>query len=127
MNCEICDAEIEVIVKRFEQEPFLDGRKYENICMLCTSIAQSYYGEGSRYGTITGLLSGPKSLETYGFAPEEIDRSYKAVEKVSAGKLVTKVRSPLILSTLVLPPQRWLNLGSVTLIHEPDSDVLTPV
>jgi hypothetical protein len=127
MYCEICDAEIEVIVKRFENEPFLDGRKHEHICMLCVSVAQSYYGPDPQYGTITGLISGSEGLESYGFNPDEVAKSLQAVRKHSAGKIVTKARAPVILSVLILPTQRWLNLGSVKLIQEPDSEILTSV
>lgn len=127
MYCEICDAEIEVIVKRFEREPFLDGRKHKDICMLCVSVAQSYYGPDPQYGTITGLLAGSKGLESYGFTPQEVETSLKAVKKHCSGKIVTKSRAPIILSTLVLPAQSWLNLGCIILTQEPDSEVLTPV
>ena len=127
MYCEICDAEIEVIVNRFENEPFLDGRKHKNICMLCVSVAQSYYGPEPQYGTITGLLSGSKGLEGYGFTPQEVETSLKAIKKRCSGKIVTKSRAPIILSTLILPTQSWLNLGCITLVQEQDTEVLIPV
>ena len=127
MYCEICDAKIEVIVKRFEREPFLSGRKHKSICMLCASVSQLYYGPDQQYGTITGLLVGPKGLESYGFTPQEVETSLKAVKKHCSGKIVTKSHTPMILSTLALPVQSWLNIGCIILTQEPDSEVLTPV
>ena len=123
MYCEICDAEITVIIGRYRTEPFLDGKKHENICMCCVSFAQLYFSN-TTYGILTGLLADPEGIKDYGFNDVEIARSEAALKRLTHDTIVSKVREPIILNTIILPPIAFLDLGVRHLDLSSDSDVL---
>lgn len=92
--------------------------------MLCASFAQLYYSDAP-YGILTGLMAGDQGIVDFGFSPSEVAESRRCIEKLARGKLVSKVRKPIILDVLVLPPVSFLDLGPKHLTISPDSDVLT--
>jgi len=109
---------------RYQHEPYLDGKNHQFICMLCSSLAQSYYGDKATYGIITGLIADPSYMQDFGFNQKEIAHSLSCIQKSVRGSFVDKIREPIILSTLVLPPVYILDIGERHFIVNPDSDVL---
>lgn len=125
MNCEICGTDITVSVKRYQTELFLDGKRYSDICMCCASFAQLYF-KNTTYGILTGLMTGSGNIKELGFNDAEIRTSEIAMQQMAHENFVSKIHKPLILTTLVLPPISFLDLGVryLDLNQDPDSDVL---
>lgn len=40
--CQICGQEVEVCVSGYRDHPFIDGRKYEEICFVCSEVPKMY-------------------------------------------------------------------------------------
>ena len=91
--------------------------------MLCASFAQLYFSD-TTFGILTGLVADNQGIVDFGWSPEEVKRARALIEKSTRGRIVSKVREPIIFSVLVLPPVSFLDIGPKHLTQSPDSDVL---
>jgi hypothetical protein len=88
MICEICKQPITCSFSMFKEAPYIDGKKYDNICFLCASLPSTY-----EYDELTNALNvyqnysphylnDAEYLQKEGWSKQEIDVSIRAVNKI---------------------------------------------
>ena len=60
--CQICNQEAEVCVSGYRDIPFIDGRKYQEICFICSEVPKMYEDNGE--GLVEFATFDPKRLHT---------------------------------------------------------------
>jgi len=85
--CPICKTPIEVIVRCFSEEPFIDGRTYPEICFTCANVPKTWEydkdGEIVMFGgRRADKLSTPEDMMSDGWTREEAECSIKAVKRL---------------------------------------------
>ena len=81
--CPICKTPIEVIVRCFSEEPFIDGRTYPEICFTCANVPKTWEydkdGEIVMFGgRRADKLSTPEDMMSDGWTREEAECSIKS-------------------------------------------------
>ncbi len=82
--CQVCGQEAEVCVSGYQTHPFIDGRRYQEICFICSEVPKmyEYNGELVVYDTFD-----PKRLHTAdelaedGFDKKLAQKSIRAVKQ----------------------------------------------
>lgn len=87
MICQICRQPIEVIVKCYAKEPFIDGRNYDEICFTCATIPITWKYDNNNniiwYGSIDpSRLASVKYMMSEGWTEEEARTSIRAIKKL---------------------------------------------
>ena len=86
--CQICKRPIEVIVRFFSQDPFIDGRTYDEICFTCASVPKQseYIKETDEWIIFDGLradkLCTPEDMMEDGWEREEAVHAIKCVKRL---------------------------------------------
>lgn len=93
--CQICGCEPEAYVSAYRERPFVDGRKYKEICWCCANVPKTWellknYDDGycihKEYVMVYDEMD-PKRLHTVeeimseGWDREEATRSVRAVKR----------------------------------------------
>jgi len=76
MFCEICDAEITSIITRYQHTPYLDGKFHNEVCSLCSAMAEKYCN------MLTGNISSKEYILSLGFSELEYDKVFKIIKKL---------------------------------------------
>jgi hypothetical protein len=86
MICPICGQFVDVIVRSYSEEPFIDGRYYDMMCFICATIPKIW--EQSANGTITWYktkspdrLMTVKEMVNEGWGKREVEKSLRAIKK----------------------------------------------
>jgi hypothetical protein len=83
-NCPICGLPIEVMVRFFADDPFIDGRTYDLICFTCASVPKTYDEDETIVfeGRRADKLCTPEDMIADGWTKAEATYSIKAVKRL---------------------------------------------
>jgi hypothetical protein len=113
MFCEICDAELTCLISRYRYEPYIDGKYHDEICMLCSTMAEKYNSLLTDYAILTGNIASKEFVMSCGFSSAEYDK----VEKILK-RFVMPIRcrkKGLVLTSIHFGPTSFLDMGPVRL------------
>ena len=87
MDCPICGQYVDVIVRTYKEEPFIDGRCYNFMCHECSTVpkiwTQSANGTITWYATMSpNRLMSLKEMMDDGWDKFRAKKSIHAVEKI---------------------------------------------
>lgn len=113
MFCEICDAEVTCLISRYQYEPYLDGKMHNEICMLCSTMAEKYNSLLVDYAILTGNIASKEFVMSCGFSEIEYDKVFKILKRLVVPIRAKKKRD--IFTVLHFGPMRFLDIGPVVL------------
>ena len=85
MFCPICGNEIEIIVRGYVEDPFIDGKTYNEMCFTCSSVPKMWkYDEETEELIVYSEFSQTRlhtidEMVSDGFEKEESRQSIRAV------------------------------------------------
>ena len=86
-DCPICGNYIDVVVRYYALEPFIDGRNYDKICYTCANVPKTWEYDQSGEIVVYDHIS-PNRLRTVeemmeeGWDKKEANDSIKAIKKL---------------------------------------------
>ena len=99
MCCPICGNEIEILVRAYVEDPFIDGRTYNDMCFTCSSVPKMWkYDEATEELTVYSEFSQTRlhtidEMVSDGFGKEESRQSIRAVRAAIKKGKTKKTRS----------------------------------
>ena len=83
--CQICGYEVEVCVSGYKEHPFIDGRRYQEICFLCSEVPKMYEYKNNELIVYDSFddhrLHTAMELVEEGFDKKEAQQSIRAVKR----------------------------------------------
>lgn len=110
LKCQICQSDIDCFVSAYSTQPFIDGRKYDTICLCCSEVPKTYDIDHRRNKLIfysdlhTSRLNSVDYLVSEGFTTAEAKTSISAVKKCLKSRGKAKlITNKVILQKLFIP------------------------
>jgi hypothetical protein len=83
--CPICKEYIDIIVSGFKDEPFINGKKYENICFVCACVPKNSFVIIPVEKHKDNALNTVEEMVAEGFNKKRAEISVKCVKKILKG------------------------------------------